>query len=122
MDAMRPAICALLLMLASALAAASPPTPKRFELVEGKAVDVGAGITVVLKSVMYAHLSNSRNNSMLTMDVTRGTAHEQVTLERLDPVGKEGPKYRAVMGLRMAIDYVDAYHQPSTGAILVLPE
>ena len=100
---------------------AAPAAPKKLELVEGKPVDVGSGVTVELESVMYAHLSDSRNNSLLTMKVTRGTAHERVTLERMDPVGKDGPKYQAVMGLRMAIDYVDAYHKPSTGAILVLP-
>jgi len=72
--------------------------------------------------VLYAHLSNSRNQSLLTMEVTRGGKQEQVTLDRLDPVGAEGPKYRPVMGHRMAIDYVDAYHQPSTAAVLVLPE
>jgi hypothetical protein len=37
------------------------------------------------------------------------------------PVGPQGPKYRLVFGRRMATDYVDAYHQPSTAAILVLP-
>jgi hypothetical protein len=101
---------------------APPSEPKKFELVQGKRVDVGGGVSVELKSVLYAHLSDSRNNSLLIMDVARGDKREQVTLDRLDPVGKEGPKYRPVMGLRMAIDYVDAYHQPSTGAILVLPE
>jgi hypothetical protein len=100
---------------------AAPPTPKKFELVEGKPVDIGSGVTVELESVMYAHLTDSRNNSLLTMKVTRGATHEKVTLDRMDPVGKDGPKYRAVMGLRIAIDYVDAYHKPSTGAILVLP-
>jgi hypothetical protein len=89
---------------------------------QGKPVDLGGGTSVELKSVMYAHLSGSRNSSLLTMDVTRGEQHEQVTLDRLDPVGAEGPKYRPVMGLRIAIDYVDAYHQPSTAAVLVVPE
>jgi hypothetical protein len=100
----------------------SPLEPRRVELMQGKPVDLGGGTSVELKSVMYAHLSGSRNSSLLTMDVTRGVQHEQVTLDRLDPVGAEGPRYRLVMGLRIAIDYVDAYHQPSTAAILVLPE
>ena len=105
-------------------ATSSPPpaTPRKVELTEGKPVDLGDGTTLLLKSVLYAHLSNSRNRSMLTMEVTRDGKQEQVTLDRLDPVGAEGPKYRPVMGHHMAIDYVDAYHQVSTAAVLVLPE
>jgi len=116
-------------MTAAAAASAAPPRdaatvdePRRIELVEGKRVDVSNDVTVILRSVLYAHVSGSRNSSLLTMEVTRGARHEQVTLDRLDPVGPEGPKYRLVLGLRVAIDYVDPYHQPSTGAILVRPE
>jgi hypothetical protein len=123
---MRFATAWVVLVMASAAPAvqAAPPAasaPKRFELVQGKPVDVGGGTTVELVSVMYAHLSGSRNSSMLTMKVARGERREQVTLDQLSPVGPDGPKYRVVFGLRMAIDYVDAYHQPSTAAILVLP-
>src|SRR4029079_17487005 len=90
-------------------ATSSPPpaTPRKVELTEGKPVDLGDGTTLRLQSVLYAHLSNSRNQSLLTMEVTRGGKQEQVTLDRLDPVGAEGPKYHPVMGHRMAIDYVD---------------
>ena len=90
--------------------------PTKFELVEGKDVDVGGGVTVRLKDVMYSHLADSKGDSMLRMDVMRSGTQEAKTLNRLHP-GE--PKYVPVMGLEMAVDYVDAYHQPSTAAILV---
>jgi hypothetical protein len=93
--------------------------PAKFDLVEDKDVNVGSGVTVRLKSVMYAHLEGSRNDSLLTMDVTRGGKRESVTLNRLSP-GE--PIFKPVMGLMMAIDYVDAYQKPVTGAILVKGE
>jgi hypothetical protein len=94
------------------------PAPQRFELVEGKVVSVGHGVTVKLTSVMYAHLSESRNNSLLMIEAWSTGPHQPFTLERREP---GPPTYAPVLGLKMAIDYVDAYHQPSTGAILVLP-
>jgi hypothetical protein len=97
-------------------------TPTRFDLREGESVDIGAGVTVELKSVLYSHLSGSRNGSLLTLDVRRGAEQKTVTLQRTDPVGTAGPPYRAMLGRRVAIDYVDAYRRPSTAAILVLPE
>ena len=93
-----------------------PREPTKFELVEGKDVDVGGGVTVRLKEVMVSQLVGSKADSMLTMDVMRGGKQEATRLNRLHP-GE--PKYTRVMGLEMAVDYVDAYHQPSTAAILV---
>jgi hypothetical protein len=99
-------------------ATAQDPEPKRFELTQGVEVDVGNHTKVNLKTCMYAHLADSKNLSTLLLTVTHDGKHEDVTLRRLYP---GPPEYRAVAGLRMAIDFVDAYHQPATGAILILP-
>jgi hypothetical protein len=80
---------------ASDAAPVPPPAstaPRRFELTHDKPVDVGGGTTVVRKSVMYAHLSGSRNRSMLTMEVARGDKREQVYV---GPAGATGLDARA---------------------------
>src|SRR4051794_11383033 len=51
--------------------AATKAAPRRVELVQGKSVDLGDGVRVVLKSVMYAHLSESRNESRMILTATR---------------------------------------------------
>ena len=48
---------------------------------------------------------------------TRGASSQDVSLERVTP---GAPVYVSVLGVQLAIDFVDAYHQPSTGAVLVL--
>jgi peroxiredoxin len=92
------------------------PEPRRIELVEGKEVSVGRGVTVQLKSVMEAHLAPSGNESRLTLDATLGMKRESVTLVRRTPGTLT---FETVMGVEMAVDYVDAYHQPGTAAILL---
>lgn len=101
---------------AGAGAAKPSGEPMKFELVEGKDVDVGGGVKVRLKNILDAHLADSKNHSLLTMDVSRDGKRESVTLQRTSP-GE--PDFTPVMGLQMSIDHVDAYHQPSTAAILV---
>lgn len=98
---------------------ANQTEPRKVDLVEGKETSLGGGVTVRLKSVLYAHLANSQNNSLMVLEATRAGETKSVTLERLYP---GPPKYTLVFGLKLAIDYVDAYHSPSTGAVLVLTE
>jgi hypothetical protein len=96
--------------------------PRRVSLVQDTPVELAPGVSVVLKAVLDAHATDkagrSVNDVMMRLDVTRDGKVEQVTLQRLFP---DGPVYEDVAGLRLAIDYADAYHQPSTGAVLVLP-
>ena len=96
--------------------------PRRVELVQDTPTELAPGVRAVLKSVLYAHATDkagrSVNDALMQLQVTRDGKTEQVTLQRLFP---DGPEYEAVAGLRLAIDFVDPYHQPSTGAVLVLP-
>ena len=93
------------------------PQPARFEIKQGTPVEIGGGVRVTLESALYAHLSGSRNSALLQLTVTRDHQSEKVTLDRLYP---GPPKYQEVFGLKLAIDYVDPYHQPSTGALFVI--
>ena len=92
------------------------PEPAPVALKEGVAVELASGVTLTLESTMYAHLSGSRNSALVKLRVARGAQAEEVTLERLWP---GPPKYTAVLGVKLAIDWVDAYHQPSSATILV---
>jgi hypothetical protein len=90
--------------------------PKRFEVKEGVAVDIGNSATLVLKDVMEAHLAGSKNESIARLVLKRGGQSVEVALDRLYP---GPPKWKKQLGVLLAIDFVDAYHQPATGAILV---
>lgn len=93
---------------------------RKVELVQDKTVDLGSGVKVTLKSVMYTHATDktgrSVNDAFMQLDVTHDGKTENVTVTRLFP---DGPVFKTVAGLQLAIEYVDAYHQPSTGALLV---
>lgn len=102
------------------LAPEAPPRtrePRRFELVRDKPVDIGGGVSVRLTGVMEAHLADSKNELRMMLVATRGASSQEVSLERVTP---GAPVYVSVLGVALAIDFVDAYHQPSTGAVLVL--
>ena len=94
--------------------------PRKVELVQDKAVDLGGGVRVTLKSVTYTHATDkagrSVNDAFMQLEVTHDGKTENVTVTRLFP---DAPVFKTVAGLQLAIDYVDAYHQPSTGALLV---
>ena len=94
--------------------------PRMVELIQDKSVDLGSGVSVTLKSVMYTHATDktgrSVNDSFMQLEVTKGGKTENVTNTRHFP---DGPKFTTVAGLELAIDSVDAYHSPSTGAVLV---
>lgn len=97
--------------------------PRKVELVQDKPVDLADGVSVTLKSVMYTHATDktgrSVNDSFMQLEVTQAGKTETITLTRLFP---DGPRYTNIAGLSLAIDSVDAYHQPSTGAVLVQPQ
>ena len=101
-------------------AAGNRNEPRQVELVEGKAVDLGSGVTVTLESVMYTHATDktgrSVNDSFMQLEVAHEGKTENVTITRLFP---DAPHFTTVAGLELAIDYVDAYHSPLTGAVLV---
>lgn len=99
--------------------AAKPAEPTKVDLVDGKEVKFGSDVTMLLKHVLYAHLEGGRNSSMLVLAVTRSGKTETVTLTRESP-GE--PKFTKVMGMQLAVDYVDAYHHPTTAAVLVRAE
>ena len=94
--------------------------PRKVELIQDKSVDLGSGVSVTLKSVMYTHATDktgrSVNDSFMQLEVTKDGKTENVTITRLFP---DGPKFTTVAGFELAIDYVDAYHSPSTGAVLI---
>jgi len=90
--------------------------PVKYDLVQDKEVSVGKGVKVTLKTGLYAHLADSKNESLLSLEARRGDETKNVTLERVTP---GAPNYTDVFGLQMAVDYVDPYHQPLTGAVLV---
>jgi hypothetical protein len=96
------------------------PEPRRVELVQDTPVEFAKGVRVTLKSVLYSHATDkagrSVNDALMQLDVTRDGKTEKVTLHRLFP---DGPDWLTVAGLSLGIEYVDAYHQPSTGAVLV---
>jgi hypothetical protein len=93
--------------------------PARIELVQDKPVGLGHGVTATLKTGIYSHLAESKNESMIVLELSSGGKTESVTLQRLTP----GPfTYTKAFGLQLAVDYVDPYHQPTTAAVLVLPE
>lgn len=101
-----------------AMASAKEQEPRRFELKEGVPVPIGYGITLTLKDCMYAHAKGGVNLSMMRLRLVRDGREEDVTLELVSP----GPQsFLSTNGVRLAIGYVDPYHQPSTGAVLVLP-
>jgi hypothetical protein len=93
-------------------------TPQRFELKEGVPVSIGHGIQLTLLTCMYAHAKGDVNISMMRLRLVHDGREEDVTLEHTSPGAQS---FQAVAGVRLAIDYVDPYHQPSTGAVLVLP-
>jgi hypothetical protein len=97
--------------------------PRKVELVQDQPVNVGDGVSVTLKTVMYSHGTDksgrSVNDAFMQLEVTQAGKTESVTLTRLFP---DGPRYTTVAGLSLAIDYVDAYHQPCTGVVLVAPK
>jgi hypothetical protein len=103
-------------------AVSDPAAPRTVTLVQDQSVELAPGVQATLKSVLYTHATDragrSVNDALMELDVTHGGKTERVTLQRLFP---DGPQYLSVAGLRLAIDFVDAYHQPSTGAMLVLP-
>ncbi|MBL8920364.1 MAG: hypothetical protein JNJ54_15965 [Myxococcaceae bacterium] len=96
------------------------PEPRRVELVQDQPVELAKGVRATLKSVLYAHATDktgrSVNDALMQLEVTRDGKTEKVTLHRLFP---DGPDWLTVAGLSLGIEYVDAYHQPSTGAVLV---
>lgn len=100
------------------MASGKEQEPRRFELKEGVPVPIGYGITLTLKDCMYAHAKGDVNISMMRLRLSRDGRTEDVTLEH---VSSEARSFQSVGGVRLAIDYVDPYHQPSTGAVLVLP-
>jgi len=95
--------------------------PLKVELTQDQETEVAPGLKVTLKSVMYTHATDktgrSVNDSFMQLDVTHDGKTESVTLTRLFP---DGPVFTKVAKVQLAIDYVDAYHQPSTGAVLVM--
>jgi hypothetical protein len=104
-------------------ATAMPPTePRRIELTQDQVVSLGKGVRATLKTVLYTHATDktgrSVNDALMQLEVEHGGKTEPITLNRLFP---DGPKFTAVAGLELAIDFVDAYHQPATGAVLVKP-
>jgi hypothetical protein len=92
--------------------------PTRVELTEGvpKTAD---GLMITLDSALYAHLSGGRNSALVQLTVKRGDEVKKLGLDRLWP---GDPKFFPVFGVKLAIDYVDPYHQPSTAAIFIQPE
>ena len=125
---MRPSVLVMVVVLSGCPASPSkeavtvnkPGEPRRVELVQDKSVDLGSGVSVTLKSVMYTHATDktgrSVNDSFMQLEVTKDGKTQNVTITRLFP---DGPKFTPVAGLELAIDFVDAYHSPSTGAVLV---
>ena len=96
----------------------STAEPLKFELVQDQDVDIGHGATARLKSVMYAHIDDSRNLAMMQLVLTRGGKSEEVGLERETP---GAPRPEPHLGLTVAVDDVDAYHRPGRGWLLVWP-
>jgi hypothetical protein len=96
--------------------------PSRLTLVQDRP-SRASDVTLTLKSVMEAHATRkggeSVNQLMMVLDATRGAERQTITLER---IAQDPPSYTPVYGLELAIDYVDAYHQPLTGAVLVRPQ
>ncbi|MFO0575729.1 MAG: hypothetical protein U1A78_17165 [Polyangia bacterium] len=97
---------------------ANEKEPERFELKEGVAVSIGYGIKLTLVTCMYAHAKGGVNISTMRLRLVRDGREEDVTLERVSPGERS---FQAAAGVRLAIDYVDPYHQPSTAAVLLLP-
>ncbi len=100
----------------------SPTDPRRIELTHDKPVSLGKGVRATLKTVLYTHATDKAgravNDALMQLEIEHDGKTEPVTLDRLFP---DGPKFTAVAGLELAIDFVDPYHQPSTGAVLVRP-
>lgn len=100
----------------------TPTEPRRIELVEGKPTEVAKGVSVTLQTVMYTHATDKAgqavNDSFMQLEVTHDGRVENVTLNHLS---SQPRAFTPVAGVELAIDFVDAYHQPSTGAVLVRP-
>ncbi|MBS2029257.1 MAG: hypothetical protein JST54_15250 [Deltaproteobacteria bacterium] len=100
---------------------AHPAEPTKVELVQDQPAAIGKGLKLTLKNVLYTHATNAKgesvNDALMMLEATRDGKKVEVQLERLFP---GPPTYQDVLGLQLAIDYVDAYHQPSTGAVLVM--
>jgi hypothetical protein len=123
------AVCAIALLLGCPASQpkgvspmSSPTEPRRIELVEGKSTEVARGVSVTLKTVMYTHATDKTgqavNDSFMQLEIAHDGRTENVTLHHLS---SQPRPFVSVAGIELAIDYVDAYHQPSTGAVLVRP-
>lgn len=91
-----------------------PAKPTKLTVVEGTPKTLPDGTSVSAAKMIYAHLKNDGNLSRCEVTVTRDGVSETRTLER------EGPMtFTFIAGLRVGLDGVDPYHQPSSAFLVV---
>lgn len=91
-----------------------PAKPTRITVVEGTPQTLPDGTQVSAGRMTYAHLKDDGNLSICEVTVTRNGVTETKTLER------EGAMtFTRVAGLRVGLDGVDPYHQPSSAFLVV---
>lgn len=100
---------------ASATSSSPPhPTPVRFTVVEGTPHTLPDGTTISAGKITYAHLKGDKNLSRCEVTVTHGGVTETKILER------EGTMtFTDVAGLRVGLDGVNPYQQPSSAFLVV---
>jgi len=87
-------------------------------------VTLNNGVTLTLVTVLDAHVTardgTSGNELTCVLDIRKDHDAQTVTLTRLTTTGLP-PASQEVLGARLALLSVDAYHQPATANLLVDP-
>jgi len=97
------------------------PDPVKLELLDGQPQRSG-DYTLKARAMMYAHLSTrdggSDNESRCMLEVSRAGQSKELSLDRLH---SSPPEFVEALGLEVALEGTDPYHQPSRAWVLVRP-
>lgn len=100
------------------VAPATPEPPAtRVELVEGTPTTLDDGTVINVKTVMYAHMNDSRNLSSCTLVLARGAAATELSLTRLHGGATPDAPAGDALGWRFTLDMADPYQQPSRAVV-----
>lgn len=102
--------------IASPDGVAPPASPTTITVTEGKPEALPGGGTVAVGKIIYAHLSGDKNLSVCEVTITRNGKTETKRIERQGPI-----TFTMIAGLRVGVDGVDPYHQPSTATLVIGP-
>jgi hypothetical protein len=97
-----------------------PPQQQRLEITEGTPISLVDGTVLEIKGIGYMHLADSKNLSMCTVVLRRGTEHAEVPLAR-EHGGSDPESSGGALGWELTLEVADPYHRPSRAVILAVP-